>query len=421
MKLNLQNCFQVSPDHSFSQSAFKAQKENIPDFLEKIHARKQGFYEVLDDKNVIQQINEYKQQIEGKFDDIIVLGIGGSALGTIALRDSLKGTFKNTGPHLHVLENIDPETITELRTHINLKKTLFLVISKSGGTAETLSQYLYFRNEIEVSGGMAHKHFIFITGESGLLKEIAEKDNIKTFNIPSSVGGRFSVLTNVGLLPAALIGINIEELLNGAKEMRSSFFSEDFQKNFPFQLATAQFLLLKKNKHINTLMPYTSKLKSFTAWFTQLLAESTGKINTEGKNTGITPLSALGATDQHSLLQLMSEGPNDKLTIFIKVKNFQNNPTIPVNVDHAKVNFLKEVSFGKLLNTELEGTAASLTERDRPNVTIEIPEISEKTLGALFFLFEGATAFLGEYLDINAFDQPGVERSKKITRASLNS
>lgn len=419
INLNFHNCHKINSTHGFAQSEFQTQSKNLPHFLKKIHARNQGFCNILDDKNVVKKINNYKQSIEGRFDDIVVLGIGGSALGTIAIRDALKKTFKQSPPHLHVLENIDPDVISELLTHVNLKKTLFLVISKSGGTAETLSQYLFFRNEIETSGSMAHKHFVFITGETGLLRKIADKDNIKTFNIPSNVGGRFSVLTNVGLIPSALIGIDIESLLSGAKEMRDAFLSEKFENNLPFQLATIQYLSHKKGKNINILMPYASRLKSFTAWFTQLLAESTGKINSSKENTGITPLSALGATDQHSLLQLLSEGPNDKLTIFLKVINFKKNSTIPVNIDHENVNFLKDVSFSQLLNTQQEGTATSLTENNRPNITIEIPEISEKTLGSLFFLFEGSTAFLGEYLEINSFDQPGVERSKVLTRESL--
>lgn len=405
-----------------SQAAFEASSKNLVPFLGKVRTRGQGFYDIFEDDSVVSSIDAYKRQMEGTFDDVVVLGIGGSALGAMALRDGLGGLFSSAGPSLYVLENIDPDFVVGLLSRLNLKRTLFLVVSKSGKTVETFSQYLFFRDQVERSGGLVFKHFVFVTdSEGGLLCEIARKDQIPVFSIPVNVGGRFSVLTNVGLLPAALMGVNIEALLEGAREMRDLFLSDRFEENLSFQLATIQYLSFQKGRSIHVLMPYASRLKSFTAWWAQLLAESTGKINDQGVSTGMTPLPALGVTDQHSLLQLLMQGPDDKFTLFLRVRNFEKDPLIPVGVKHLSIDFLKNVSFSRLLNTACEGTAIALAEGGRSSLTIEVSEISAHTLGALFFLFEGTTAFLGEYLGVDAFDQPGVERSKMLVREKLSS
>ena len=411
IQIDFENIFQVG---GIKKSDFEKSEKKLSSFLENIEKRNQGFYQIFSDESFlaeVEQIKAFVSSVKGKYDDIVVCGIGGSALGTIAIRDALMPLFSHKKPYLHVLENIDPDVISDLSAHLDLRRTLFLVISKSGGTAETISQYLYFHQKVEAVGLKLEDHFVVITGDSGFLKSEVKKHKLTQFTVPDNIGGRFSVLTSVGLLPAALMGIDIDALLEGGEEMAELFLSNNFDQNLCFQLAAAQFL---SNKNNQVLMPYATKLRSFSAWFTQLLAESTGK---EGK--GFTPISALGATDQHSQLQLFSEGPNDKLILFLEVQNFVIDPVIPVLVDHENTSFLKKVTFGKLLNTELKGTRAALTEKKRPNLTISIDSLSEKTLGALFLLFEGATAFLGEFLEINAFDQPGIERSKVLTRECL--
>ncbi len=421
VQIDFGNIFKISSEHGIVESEFQKSGDLIPDFLAKIKARDQGFYQILDDEKALDEIEDFAQKCEGKYDDIVVLGIGGSALGTITLRDAFSPLFGKTNPHLHVLENIDPDMISEILDPLDLSRTLFLAISKSGGTPETLSQYMFFRKAVEDAELKAQDHFVFITDpQDSLLLEIGKAENISLFFIPSNVGGRFSVLTSVGLLPTALIGIDIRALMEGAKNMRDQFSSENFEKNIPFQLATVQHLCGTKGKTQNVLMPYATKLRTFAGWFAQLLAESTGKINKEGVNVGLTPVPSLGATDQHSQLQLFAEGPNDKLVIFLRVNNFDSDPEIPVILENRKVDFLKGVKFSQLLNTEQKATADALTENNRPNCTIEISEISEEVLGQLFLLFEGATAFLGEYLQIDAFDQPGVERSKILTKEYLS-
>lgn len=379
----------------------------IADYLEKIHARKQGFYECIDDHSVIEKINTYAATTANKYDHIVILGIGGSALGAICLQQSLTHIFK--APKLHVIDNIDPILIKELEDITELPKTLFIVITKSGTTPETLAQYFYFRDKVDQAKLDPKEHFVFITDPTkGTLREITSKDQIPTFDIPENIGGRFSVLTAVGLLPAKLLGLDIKKLIDGAKSMRDKFLSQNIEENLSYQIATIQNQLAQNGKNITVLMPYAQKLIRFADWYRQLLAESIGK-----ENKGLTPINSLGVTDQHSQSQLYNEGPNDKLIIFIEVENLGPQIKIP----HLLPN--KELTFNTLLQIEKDATAASLTKNNRPNFTIKLDSVTEESLGELFMLFEGSIAFLGEFYNINAFDQPGVELSKQITKEAL--
>lgn len=386
MKIDVANLHKVSPEHGLSHEEITAEHSKIPDFLAKIHARKQGFYNIVD--NPTDKIKEFAATNKNRYEHFVILGIGGSALGAICLQQSLTHLFKT--PKLYVLDNIDPVMIRELEDVIDYEKTLFIVITKSGTTPETLSQYFYFKQKA--------KHFVFITDpEKGDLRKIANEENIPAFDIPSDVGGRFSVLTAVGLLPAALLGFDIDKLLAGARTQRDKFFSAD--GNPAFTLAAIQYLLSQKGKIITVMMPYAQKLIRLADWYRQLLAESIGK---DGK--GLTPVNALGVTDQHSQSQLYNEGPNDKLIIFIEVENLG-----PETAD-----------FNKLLRIEKQATSESLTQNNRPNITITIPQIDEENLGELFMFFESSIAFLGEFFGVNAFDQPGVELSKQLTKKLLS-
>jgi glucose-6-phosphate isomerase len=398
-------------------------KNRIPDYINKIYSRKQGFYSIIDDKNTVLAIQKFTRNVKGKFEDIVLLGIGGSALGAITIQQSLKHLFENElpakkrkYPRLHVIDNIDPELITGIEDLIDYRKTLFIVASKSGKTPETISQYFYFRKKCEDKKLNHRKHFVFITEHGkGLLGELSEKENIQTFYIPENVGGRFSVLTAVGLLPAALIGININELIEGAKKMRETCFSKNFEKNVAYRIAASQYLLYKKGIRVSVLFPYSQRLIRFTDWYKQLLAESIGK-----EKIGITPVNALGATDQHSQNQLYNDGPNDKFYIFIKVKNLGEQIKIPnLFIKNENTDYIKNLSFNKLLHTEQEGTIQALTHKKRPIIVLNIDQVDEHNLGALFMLFECATAYLGEFFGINAYNQPGVELSKIITKKLL--
>jgi len=399
MKIDFTNIFK---SEAVSREEFKNSGEKIPEFLTKIGNRRQGFYQIFDDADFLVEVAEIKKFAgfcAGKYDDIVVCGTGGSALGILAIQESLISKFSRKKPKLHVLENIDDEVISELTEYLDFSRTLFIIISKSGGTIETISQYEYFRGILTEKNLELKNHLVFITGKLGLLREESAKNDILTFSVPENIGGRFSVLTAVGLLPAALIGVNIDELLAGGRDFAKKFQNENLAENLSFQLASAQFLSKKPQ---NVLMPYSAKMKKFGNWWAQLLAESTGK---DGK--GITPIPAQGVTDQHSQLQLFVDGPADKLVIFIEISPFD------------KTQDKRDSVFKKLMQAELHGTIQSLTEKNRPNLTIQIEEISANSLGELFVLFMGATAFLGEFMEINAFDQPGVERSKVLAKELL--
>ncbi len=426
--LDTTNLEKVIPEHGLSTSEMEQYANGLKVYLDNFLQLDQDFYKVIDDVTAVNRIHEFYLQTKGKFNDIIVLGIGGSSLGTICLQQSLKHLFehelkKTEWPRLHVLDNIDPALMREIEDVIDYEKTLFLVVTKSGGTPETLSQYFYFEDRYKQKGLDSKNYFVFVTDpEKGLLRKISREKGIAAFDVPATVGGRFSVLTSVGLLPAALIGIDIEKLLEGARSMRDRFLSESFSENLPYQLAVMQYLLSKKGKSINVLIPYSQKLIRFADWYRQLLAESIGKKmnrKSEVVHVGLTPVNALGATDQHSQLQLYNEGPNDKFFLFIEVANLGEPLKIPYLSDDESVAYLKNTSFNELLNIEKAGTEGALTQNDRPNITIKIPEVSPFVLGELFMLFEGATAFLGELYDIDAFDQPGVELSKNITKKLL--
>jgi len=420
---NLQNLSAIDSAHGLSKAEIESHKDKISNYLAKIDSRDQGFYTEIDNEETRARVIQCTNNVKDKFEYFVILGIGGSSLGAICLQQALGHLYKR---NLFVLDNIDPEMLREIEDVIDLEKTLFLTITKSGNTPETLSQYFYFRKRIEDQGLNFEDHFLTITDSSdGLLTKIAlETENVDEFEMPLNVGGRFSVLTSVGLIPAGLMGFDVEKLLHGAKKMRNQFLNPKFEENLPFQLATIQYLLEQKGKTMNVMIPYAQKLEKFADWYRQLLAESIGKaVNEKGEtvNIGITPIKALGVTDQHSQAQLYNEGPNDKLFMFLSVLNHGPELDIPNPYPNEEsVDFLKGVSFNKLLATEMQGTIQSLTQNNRPNITIEIPEINEETLGALFMLFEAATAFLGEFYEIDAFNQPGVELSKQLTRKMLS-
>lgn len=389
--------------------------EVLDSFLE----RDLGFYDLVDRTEEHQNIESYAKELSGKYDHVVVLGIGGSALGIKTIRDTL--IPKKDRDNLRVIDNVDPDFVEENLSDLDLSKTIFVVITKSGGTSETMSLFMNTKAMVEKEGLKYKDHFVFVTDpESGLLRQIAERDGIESFEVPSNVGGRYSVLSAVGLVPAALSGVDIKPLLEGAKKMRAGFMSKDESKNLAYQMAEFQAQHHLEGININVLFPYSNKLVRFGDWYTQLLAESIGK----DSETGLTPVTALGATDQHSQLQLYSDGPDDKIYQFIKVENFENDTKIELDKDDEllfeKFGFLEGVSLAELLNTELDGTLDSLKERKRPILKITLDRVSAENLGALFMLYEGATALVGEILEIDAFNQPGVERSKVLTKEYLS-
>lgn len=364
-------------------------------------------------------------------DTVVVLGIGGSALGARALEKALLKPFHNlksreqreSCPRLVVADNIDPETFADLLDTMDPESTSFIVISKSGGTAETMSQFLIVREWLTSKLGVAgyRQRMIAITDEEkGHLRKIVDKDQLPWLTIPGNVGGRYSVFSNVGLLPAAMCGMDVVSLLKGAAAMDRRIRESGFFQNPAYLLGALYYLAdAKKKKNILVMMPYSSRLLLLAEWFQQLWAESLGKaVHVDGSpaNVGSTPVRAMGATDQHSQLQLYQEGPGDKVISFIRVEEFQEQGDIPPALQDVEgVGYLGGHSLAELINTEQKATELALTKSGRPNLRVDLPLLSAYTLGQAMYMMEVATIFAGGLYGVNPLDQPGVELGKKYT------
>ena len=324
------------------------------------------------------------------------------------------------------MDNIDPDWIGETLDHLDPKETLVNVISKSGGTAETAAQYLVVRDWLERGVGDSFRDHLVITtdAEKGTLRTICNEEKIASLVVPDGVGGRFSVLTPVGLFPLALAGVDIERLVEGAGAMAQTCLTPGLMEN-PAYLHGGLLHRLdrSKQKSIHVLMPYAQTLRDLADWFRQLWAESLGKrVDREGNvvHVGPTPVNALGATDQHSQLQLYAEGPFDKAITFLQVESFRRDVPIPdAYPDVEGFAYLGGRTLGELLEAERKGTTVALTEAGRPNSTLSFPHVDEHTVGQFLMLMEVQTAFAGELYNIDAFDQPGVEASKVAAYALL--
>lgn len=389
-----------------------------------------GFYALPDEQETVRTIEAFAEGVGQTFSNVVILGIGGSALGTIALRTALLHPMWNElsdeerdfFPRLYVLDNIDPATIGPLLDRIDVRRTLFNVVSKSGGTAETMSQYLIVRGKLQEALGDGYvRHLLFTTDPAkGVLREIANAEGIATLPIPPTVGGRFSVLSAVGLLPAAMVGIDVSALLAGAAEMRDRCETDDLARNPAGAFAALQYLAdTEKGANVHVMMPYSDLLRDVADWFRQLWAESLGKQrNRDGGEvfTGPTPVKALGATDQHSQVQEYVEGPFDKTITFLSARERGVDVEIPrLHADLAELGYLGGRTLGELLDTERLATEAALAKRGRMNMSIELPRVDAHALGGLFMLLQIATVYAGHFYGIDPMDQPGVELGKQLT------
>ena len=388
-----------------------------------------GFLDLPGNDALHAQSTTFVRRARGRYDDVVVLGIGGSALGPIALRTALRRPYWNLldagerdmRPRLHVLDNLDPSTISGLLGQLSLERTLFIVTSKSGGTAETMSQYLVVRERLQAHRLAPADHLVFVTDPvKGALRPLAIREGIPALDVPANVGGRFSVLSPVGILPAALMGIDTAALLAGAADMVARCSTKDLRANPAGAFATLQFLADRDHgKHVHVLMPYSDALRDMAAWFVQLWAESLGKVRGAG-GVGPTPLAALGATDQHSQVQLFMEGPADKTVTFLAVTSRAGDVEIPkLHADVGDLAYLGGHTLGEVLEYERRATAGALAKRGRPNMTLELDAVTPAAIGGLFMLFEIATIYAGGLYDVNPLDQPGVELGKQFTYAML--
>ncbi len=390
-----------------------------------------GFLELPYASESVSQVLELAEGYGQWFEDVVVLGIGGSGLGGIALRDALLGPFWNQRtseerehfPRLHVVDNPDPFTFRGLLERVDPARTLFNVISKSGATAETMAQYLVARERVEAAVGRdkARGHFLFTTDPArGVLRQLSEAEGIPALGVPENVGGRFSVLSPVGLLPAAICGVDPARLLGGAARMEERCRTPELAANPAGLFATLlHHADTGQGRPIHVMMPYADRLRSVASWFQQLWAESLGKAFGEDgtrRNTGPTPLAALGATDQHSLLQLLMEGPHDKVVLFVDVEDPGEDLSIPAR--HPEIDALSYLgghTLGGLLATERKATAEALRREGRPNATLVLPEVTPETLGELLMLLQVATVYAGGLYGVDPLDQPGVELGKQLT------
>lgn len=391
-----------------------------------------GFLDLPRDKALHDQSRDFAKDTRGQFDDVVLLGIGGSALGPIALHSALSKRDWNTltkkergnKPRFHVLDNVDPGTIAHLLARVNLDRALFIVISKSGGTAETMAQYLIVRGVLnEKFGSAAKDHLVFVTDpQNGALRDIARKEGVRALDIPPNVGGRFSVLTPVGVLPAALLGMKTTQLLAGAADMEKRCRSATLRENPGAVFGTLQWLAdTTMGRGIHVLMPYSDTLRDLAPWFVQLWAESLGKHREPGDaGFGPTPLAARGATDQHSQVQLFMEGTPNKTVSFIQLGEHPVDVAIPkLHQDVPELAYLGGHHLGELIDIERRATAGALARRGRPNLTIHAEHADEWHVGALLMLLEVATIYAAQHYGVNALNQPGVELGKQFTYAML--
>ncbi len=442
IKLNYRNADAkvVGNDNGLDiQGEFTAYQDKISEIIKNLNQCKDKPNQWLQWMNLgyneetLWYVKEYAAMVKGRFENVLVLGIGGSALGGMAMTEALLKPYWNLlseeqrdgMPRIFFLDNIDPDTMTGLLDFLDLSKTLVNVITKSGSTAETMSQFMIVKDRLEKELGDNYRYNIVATTDkrTGILRQIAEQEGYKTFVVPDDVGGRFSVFSAVGLLPMALVGIDIDAVVNGIKDMDLALKNTDIKENIAAQNALIHYLMdTKKGKNMSVMMPYSSRLKYVSDWYVQLWAESLGKNkDNEGNDVhvGPTPIKALGATDQHSQIQLYNEGPNNKIINFIRVENFDNVLEIPNIFEYTGINYLAGKTVNRLMNAEADSTRVALADYERPTVTISIPKVDAYNLGQLLYMFEVQTAIAGALYNINTFNQPGVEQAKNYTYALM--
>ncbi len=400
-----------------------------------VKAGKLGFAKLPFDKQLPDDLKSLGDRIAAEVDNFVVLGIGGSALGSTALHMALHHPYYNLlprdrrgdRPRIFVIDNPDPELAAGVLENLNLNRTAVNIISKSGGTTETMALAMLFLKEMEGKIGrekMRERVIATTDPGRGALRALAEREGYRTLEVPPDVGGRFSVLSAVGLLSAAVSGVDIAAVIDGARIMNEACFEPDVASNPALAAAVLKSIAyFSKGKSITVMMPYSNALVGIADWFKQLWAESLGKrVDRSGKviNIGQTPIEALGATDQHSQVQLYMEGPYDKLITFLAVKEYRERVSIPdIGFDDEAISYLSGKTLNDLIKAEQRAMALALAQAGRPNMTIELDEISERTVGMILYMLEVQTAITGEIFKVDTFNQPGVEKGKKLTYAMM--
>jgi len=385
-------------------------QKNIDSVIQSLDSKRQdlGFIDI--DKNIdIAAIQSFVSESWNSFDNIVVLWIWWSALWTKALLESLHWKYYNEiadkkWKNIYVLDNIDPETFIDIEQLIDISKTLFVFISKSGNTIETLSEYVYFREKLKGVSDNWKQNFCFIVGENCSMRTKLEED-FSVFTIAENIWGRFSVFTPVWLLPLAFSWVDISEFISAISKNKQKYLCSDLDGNLALQLAYTQFEYYKQWKNIAVFFPYSSRLFQVWEWYKQLMWESIGKAW-----EGITLTSSLWVTDQHSQIQLYQDGPRDKLFITAWIQQ-----SADVFIDPS----MPWYSFKKLLEIEKYGTITSLQNEGIPVCDITLESLNAQSIAELLYTLMFQIAYLWELFEINAFDQPWVEKSKILIKQKL--
>ena len=428
----------IGAEHGITAEQLKDLAEKISPLIQNLNEERQAgktpYRDLPFNTETPERVKELASQLKDRCENLVVLGIGGSALGNIALQTALNPYMHNLddtqrpGPRLFVFDNIDPSQFGSFLDWVGdrLDKTIFNVISKSGQTAETASQFLIIRQMLlDKLGpeGLQNQVVATTDPKEGTLRKIADDGGLRCLEVPQGVGGRFSVLSAVGLFSAAMCGIDIDSLLKGARDMDARVSCEDFHKNPAAINAAINYHFYNRDKKISVMMPYSYALKDLADWYRQLWAESLGKAKDlagSEVHIGPTPIKALGATDQHSQVQLYREGPNDKLFTFLQVNNFERDLKIGPAPDSApELGFLAGADLSTLINSEKKATEYALLTDNRPCLTVIFDKVNAYTVGQFIYLYEVTTSFAGALFGINTYDQPAVELGKKATFALM--
>lgn len=428
----------IGDEHGISDADLDGVEEIVRSAHERITSEHgsgiQRWQDLPDDIPLADEIAAFADDSRSRFSDFILIGIGGSSLGAIATIQALTHPYRNllspdrrNGPRFFVLDNPDPEKVAATLDTVDLGTTLVNVVSKSGQTAETAANFLVVRDVLisAVGRDKAREQIVASTDPSeGLLRQLSDQEGYRTFPVPPGVDGRQTVLSAVGLLPAALAGVDIHGLLSGAAAMRDRATHADVRGNPAYLLAALSVLAeTKHDKSMLVTMPYADSLFGLSDWFRQLWAESLGKrlsVDSEVVHAGQTPIKALGAIDQHSQIQLYTEGPNDKLIQLIAVGGYRDSVAIPdPPKSMPELSYFSGGELGQLLDRERAATAWALTEARRPNLTITTPAIDAFAVGEFFYLLQLQTVMAGALYTVNPFGQPGVEAGKNATYALM--
>lgn len=416
IKLDYSNVLseRIGKEHGISLEEIESFQEQIPKIEEEINLRKDiDFYFMNIPFQNLERIKEIGKNIRENFEYFVVIGIGGSALGNQTLNESINSLDYNYKkyPKFFVLDNVDPEKFSFVLEQIDLKRTVFNIITKSGSTTETVANFLVILNMLKSYVGENWKKHLIITTDRqrGFLRKFADQEGIISFDIPQNLGGRFSVLSNVGLLSAISSGIDAEELLEGSRYAYTVCSNPKILENPAYLIGIIHYIAnTKKGKSISVMMSYSERLSLFVDWYRQLWAESLGK-----EGLGQTPVKAIGSIDQHSQIQLYIDGPKDKIVTFLKVESVERDFMIEGYIP-PELEYLKGKSLKQILDALMEGTKTALIKASVPNLTISIERLTPYSIGMLIYIYEMATGFSGLLYGINPFDQPAVEEGKNF-------